>query len=208
MLFLKAFSWETDLWVTLGDFTVKNENWEGKSVFKWKSIKLKRTVLRIITIICVTYVQKNLLIRTWIKQLLTKYQIFTKLPQIPRIRINRNFSSIFATFLDQLLHSYKFHGRNMSGILFFIFASWQQLKNVIIFTHSACSPMSVLFLLFDKFFLVTYVDCRHDIKCRKRVQKRKQTNKHSLRVFHILLCIFLLTMWRRNLPNHVLDKVR
>ena len=24
LLFLKAFSWETDLWVTLGDFTVKN----------------------------------------------------------------------------------------------------------------------------------------------------------------------------------------
>ena len=26
-------------------------------------------------------------------------------------------------FLDQLLHPYKFHGRDMSGILFFIFAS-------------------------------------------------------------------------------------
>ena len=26
LLFLKAFSWETDLWVTLGDFTVKNVN--------------------------------------------------------------------------------------------------------------------------------------------------------------------------------------
>ena len=24
LLFLKAFSWETDLYVTLGDFTVKN----------------------------------------------------------------------------------------------------------------------------------------------------------------------------------------
>ena len=24
LLFLKAFSWETDLWVTLGDFMVKN----------------------------------------------------------------------------------------------------------------------------------------------------------------------------------------
>ena len=33
-----------------------------------------------------------------IKQLLTKYQYFTKLPQIPHIHINRNFSSIFATF--------------------------------------------------------------------------------------------------------------
>ena len=39
--FLKAFSWETDLRVTLGDFTIKMENWEGTSVFNWKSIKLK-----------------------------------------------------------------------------------------------------------------------------------------------------------------------
>ena len=37
--FLKAFSWETDLWVTLGDFTVKTQTWEGKYVFNWKSIK-------------------------------------------------------------------------------------------------------------------------------------------------------------------------
>ena len=29
LLILKAFSWETDLWVTLGDFTVKTQNWEG-----------------------------------------------------------------------------------------------------------------------------------------------------------------------------------
>ena len=48
--------------------------------------------------ICVTHVQKNFSIRTSIKQLLTKYQIFTKLPQIPHIHINLNFSSIFATF--------------------------------------------------------------------------------------------------------------
>ena len=25
LLFLKTFSWETDFWVTLGDFTVKNK---------------------------------------------------------------------------------------------------------------------------------------------------------------------------------------
>ena len=34
LLFLKAFSWETDLWVTLGDFTVKKmQNLEEKFVF-------------------------------------------------------------------------------------------------------------------------------------------------------------------------------
>ena len=43
--FLKVFSWEIDLWVTLGDFTVKMQNWEGKSVFNWKMIKLKQNML-------------------------------------------------------------------------------------------------------------------------------------------------------------------
>ena len=39
-LFLEAFSWETDLWVKLGDFAVKKtQNWEEKSVFNWKSTK-------------------------------------------------------------------------------------------------------------------------------------------------------------------------
>ena len=41
LLFLKAFSWETEsLSKTIGDFTVKNpQNWDGKSVFNWKLIK-------------------------------------------------------------------------------------------------------------------------------------------------------------------------
>ena len=38
----KAFSRETDLWVTLGDFMIKDANLEGKSVFHWKSILQKR----------------------------------------------------------------------------------------------------------------------------------------------------------------------
>ena len=37
---LNNISWETDLWVTLGDFTLKTEqNWEGKYVFNWKLIR-------------------------------------------------------------------------------------------------------------------------------------------------------------------------
>ena len=32
-LFLKAFSRETDLKVTPGDFALKTQNWEGKFVF-------------------------------------------------------------------------------------------------------------------------------------------------------------------------------
>ena len=59
---------------------------------------------------------------------MTKYQIFTILPQISHFHKNRNFSSIFATFLDQLLHPYKFYGRDMSGILFLISASCEPLN--------------------------------------------------------------------------------
>ena len=37
------------------------------------------------------------------------------------------FFKYFCNFLDQLLHPYKFHGRDMSGILFFNFASCEPL---------------------------------------------------------------------------------
>ena len=42
---------------------------------------MKYGVLKIITLICVTYVQKDFWIGTLIKQLLTKYQFFMKLPK-------------------------------------------------------------------------------------------------------------------------------
>ena len=59
-----------------------------------------------------------------------------KLPQIPHIHKNRNFSNIFAFFFNQLLHPYKFHGRDMSGIFFVIFASCEPLIPFCI--SSAC----------------------------------------------------------------------
>ena len=61
---------------------------------------------------------------------MTKYQIFTILPQILHFHKNRNLSSIFTTFLDQLVHPYKFYGRDMSGIFFFIFASCELLNSI------------------------------------------------------------------------------
>ena len=42
-------------------------------------------------IVFVAYVQKDLKIRTLIKQLLIEYQIFKKLHQISHIHKNRNF---------------------------------------------------------------------------------------------------------------------
>ena len=68
---LKAFSQEIDLWVT--------------------QVETKCGVRQIITIICVTYVHKDFKIQTFMKQLSTEYQIFTKLPQISHIHKNHNF---------------------------------------------------------------------------------------------------------------------
>ena len=41
---------------------------------------------------------------------------------------NSLFFKYICNFLDQLLHPYKFHGSDMSGILFFIFASCEPLE--------------------------------------------------------------------------------
>ena len=59
---------------------------------------------------------------------MTKYQIFTILPQISHFHKFLNFFKYICNFLDQLLHHYKFYVRDMSGILFFIFASCEPLK--------------------------------------------------------------------------------
>ena len=52
---------------------------------------MKCGVRQIITILCVTYVQKNFQIQTLMKQLFTKYQFLQKLPQILHIHKNHNF---------------------------------------------------------------------------------------------------------------------
>ena len=56
-----------------------------------------------------------------------KISILMKLPQISYIHNNRNFQSYNWNFLDQPILSYKFHGRDMEGIYFFIFASCEPL---------------------------------------------------------------------------------
>ena len=60
MLFLKAFFWETDLWVTLGDFMVKNieiGKWNLYLKINW--VEMQCDVRQVITIIGGTYVQKD-----------------------------------------------------------------------------------------------------------------------------------------------------
>ena len=89
----------------LGDFTVKNGKLEREIYIQLKidKVETKCAVLQIIIIICVpgyvSHVCKRIFkIQALIKQLLTKYQIFTILPQISHFHKYRNFSSIFATF--------------------------------------------------------------------------------------------------------------
>ena len=81
-------------------------------------------VLQIITIICVTHVKKNLKF---------ELQVTDKISNFHDIAPNFTFSQklqffkYICDFLDQPLHPYKFYGRDMSGILFFIFASCEPL---------------------------------------------------------------------------------
>ena len=90
-LFLKAFNWETDLWATLGDFTVKKrkigtgnlylpENWLSRNEM-W----------------CAADNYNDYMCRIWIFRFnlfiyfLRKYRIFTKLPQISHTSKSRSF---------------------------------------------------------------------------------------------------------------------
>ena len=61
LLYLKPFPGETGLWVTLGDFTVKNAKLEREIFIQLKinEAQTKCGVWKIITVTCVTYVQKD-----------------------------------------------------------------------------------------------------------------------------------------------------
>ena len=67
----KSNFFRKDLLVTLGDFALKMQNWEGKYVN-------------------VTCLQKNLQIRTLIKQLLAKCRFLKKLQQISHFHQKKN----------------------------------------------------------------------------------------------------------------------
>ena len=70
------------------------------------------------------------------KQLLTKYQIFTILPQISHFYKYRNFSSIFATFQTNCFIPINFIAGTCQEYSFvFIFASCHPLSTVIRPTH-------------------------------------------------------------------------
>ena len=127
--FLKAFSWETDLWVTLGDFTVQKRK-IGKGNLYLKSIKLKRNVLCCSkSQFCMLHMCERMfrfdlqLSSYWQNNKFSrncpKFHIFTKIV-IFQVHLH--------LFLDQLVYSDKFHSRDISEILFFIFASCEPLR--------------------------------------------------------------------------------
>ena len=78
---------------------------------------------QIITIICVKYVQKNFYIPTLIKQLFTKYQLFTKWPQISHSHAKKKVTSN-GKLVDQLLIPYKSYERYV-GLRNLPFHFWQ-----------------------------------------------------------------------------------
>ena len=113
-LFSYAFSWKTDLWVTLGDFKVKKNAKLGRKIciyLKIKWVETKWSVRQIITIMCAITVQKNFLIRTLLKQLswlLTKCQIFKKFSQISHFHKYRKFLSIIGKILTNCFYPIDF----------------------------------------------------------------------------------------------------
>ena len=75
----------------------------------------------------VTHVQKNFLIWASILAVIDKISNFHEIaPNFTFPQISEFFKYI-CNFLDQLLYPYKFYGRGLSGILFFIFASCEPL---------------------------------------------------------------------------------
>ena len=86
--------------------------------------------------------KKKKKIRASIKQLLTKYQIFTILPQISHFHKYRNFSSIFATFKTNCFIPINFISGTCQEYSF-IFASCELLTESNHVLILAVSPLSI-----------------------------------------------------------------
>ena len=97
--------------------------------------------------------KKNFQIQTSMKQLFTKYQFITKLPQILLFHKNHNFYNW--KFIDHPLLPYKFHVSDMWGIYFFIFASCEPLTlklktkqiGLDMYVQCTCSVNNLPFIL-------------------------------------------------------------
>ena len=116
--------------MTLGDFKVKKRK-IGKGNLYLSENRLSWNEM------CCAADNHNYMCHTCAKEVLDSNfneAVVDKISIFQEITTNSTYShkSYFfkhvCNFLDQLLHPYKFHGRDMSGILFFIFASCEPLK--------------------------------------------------------------------------------
>ena len=98
---------------------------------------------------------------------MTKYQIFKILPQISHFHKYRNFFKYIRNFLDQLLHPYKFYVRDMSGILFFIFASCEPLNIEYLAIWHACLAFKHVLIQSTKWWQERFLNCwTHFLQCK------------------------------------------
>ena len=121
LLFLKAFSWETDLWVTLGGFTTKAKF--GRDIrikLTTDNIKTKCDVWQIITM-------KHLAV-------ICKISNVTKLPRISHIHKNR----IHIGMIGDWWTNYFFPINLM-------IVAWQESIHFFIF--SSCEPLFILLVI-------------------------------------------------------------
>ena len=109
--------------ITLGDFTIK-KNEKGNLYSTENGLSKNETWSaadnhnQYVCHICA----KGFLASKFNKQLLTKYQIFTKLPQISHnIHKNRNFSSIIEKRLINCFYCIKFMAGTCKESTFFVF---------------------------------------------------------------------------------------
>ena len=124
LLFLKAFSWETDFWITLGDFKVKKTRKIGKgnlhlseNRLSWNEIWRAADNHNYMCHKCT----KEFLDSNLNQAVIDKISNFHEISPNSTYSHKSQFLKYIRNFLDQLLHPYKFHGRDMSGILFFSF---------------------------------------------------------------------------------------
>ena len=111
LLFLKAFSWETNLRVTLGDFTVKKLKIEKGNLYLTEN-RLGRNEIRCVDDKhnYVSHMSKRIFrFELWLRSYWQNINFFTILPQISYVHKILNFLNFKYNwnFLDQLLLPYK-----------------------------------------------------------------------------------------------------
>ena len=148
LLFLKAFSWETDLWVTVGDFTAKN----GKS--GKRNLYVTENQLRRDKIWCEADNNNNSMCHICAKELYDlnfNQAVIYKISNFNKIAPNLTYKYNW-NLLDQLFLSYKFHGRDMSGIYFFFFYFRQLWAVKPEAWHELLSSLKRIFPLQERIF--------------------------------------------------------